>query len=99
MANAEAKSYKQGSEPCRPRRSLSPTGSYPHLGRVLVRTPMGWPSSEELQGPLDVRWPLTGPVAILYISRDTFSDSIAKIVRACFPGVSHKYRAICCKMH
>ena len=37
-------------------------------------------------------------VAILSISRDTLSDSIAKCFRACFPGVSHKYRAICCKM-
>ena len=26
------------------------------------------------------------------------SDSIAKCFRACFPGVYHKYRAICCKM-
>ena len=34
---------------------------------------------------------------ILFISHDTFSDSIAKLFRACFPGVSHKYRAICCK--
>ena len=41
---------------------------------------------------------LRGPAAILFISRDTFSDSIAKLFRACFPGVSHKYRAICCKM-
>ena len=41
---------------------------------------------------------LRGPAAILFISHDTFSDSIAKILRACFPGVSHKYRAICCKM-
>ena len=40
---------------------------------------------------------LRGPIAILFISRDTFSDSIAKRFRACFPGVSHKYRAICCK--
>ena len=39
-----------------------------------------------------------GPIAILFISRDTLSDSIAKCFRACFPGVSHKYRAICCKM-
>ena len=41
---------------------------------------------------------LRGPAAILFISRDTFSDSIAKLFRACFPGVLHKYRAICCKM-
>ena len=41
---------------------------------------------------------LRGPAAILFISRDTLSDSIAKCFRACFPGVSHKYRVICCKM-
>ena len=41
---------------------------------------------------------LRGPAAILFISRDTFSDSIAKCFRACFPGVSHKYRMICCKL-
>ena len=37
--------------------------------------------------------PLRGPVAILFISRDTCSDSIAKL----FLWVSHNYRAICCK--
>ena len=31
---------------------------------------------------------LRGPVAILFISRDTCSDSIAKLFRACFCGVS-----------
>ena len=41
---------------------------------------------------------LRGPIAILFISRDTFSDSIAKRFRVCFPGVSHEYRAIRCKM-
>ena len=41
---------------------------------------------------------LRGPAAILFISRDACSDSIAKLVRACFYGVSHNYRAICCKM-
>ena len=41
---------------------------------------------------------LRGPAAILFISRDTCSDSIAKLFRACFYGVSHNYRAICCKM-
>ena len=41
---------------------------------------------------------LRGPVAILFISRDTCSDSIAKLLRACFCAVSHNYRAICCKM-
>ena len=41
---------------------------------------------------------LRGPVAILFISRDTCSDSIAKLFRACFCGVSHNYRAFPCKM-
>ena len=41
---------------------------------------------------------LRGPAAILLISRDTCSDGIAKLFRACFLGVSHNYRAICCKM-
>ena len=41
---------------------------------------------------------LRGPAAILFISRDTCSDSIAKSFRACFNGVSHNYRAICCKV-
>ena len=40
----------------------------------------------------------SGPAAILFISRDTCSDSIAKLFRACFHGVSHKNRAICSKM-
>ena len=35
---------------------------------------------------------------VLFISRDTCSDSIAKLFRTCFYGVSHNYRAICCKM-
>ena len=39
-----------------------------------------------------------GPAAILFTSRDTCSDSIAKVFRACFHGVSHNYRAIRCKM-
>ena len=41
---------------------------------------------------------LRGPAAILFISRDACSDSIAKLFRACFHGVSHNYRAIRCKM-
>ena len=41
---------------------------------------------------------LRGPTAILFISRDTCSDSIAKLFRTCFYGLSHKYRAIRCKM-
>ena len=35
---------------------------------------------------------LRGPVAILFISRDTRSDSIAKLFRACFYGVSQLLR-------
>ena len=41
---------------------------------------------------------LRGPATVLFISRDACSDSIAKLFRACFHGVSHNYRAICCKM-
>ena len=41
---------------------------------------------------------LRGPAAILFISRNTCSDSIAKLFRACFCVVSHNYRAIRCKM-
>ena len=41
---------------------------------------------------------LRGPAAILFISRDTCSDGIAKLSRACFYRVSHNYRAIRCKM-
>ena len=41
---------------------------------------------------------LRRPAAILFISRDTCSDSIAEHFRACFIGVPHNYRAICCKM-
>ena len=41
--------------------------------------------------------PLEAPAAILFISRDTCSDRIAKLFRACFHGVSHNYRAIRCK--
>ena len=36
--------------------------------------------------------------AVLLISRDACSDSIAKRFRVCFCGVSHNYRAIRCKM-
>ena len=32
---------------------------------------------------------------MLLMSRDAFSDSVAKFFRACFPGISHKYCAIC----
>ena len=38
------------------------------------------------------------PATILAISRDTCSDSIARLFRASFYGVSCKYRGICCKM-
>ena len=41
---------------------------------------------------------LRGPATILFISRDTCGDSIAKLFRACFFGVSHTDRAIRCKM-
>ena len=41
---------------------------------------------------------LSGPATILFISRVTCSDSIAKPFCACFYGVSHTYRAIRCKM-
>ena len=34
------------------------------------------------QHPKDLR----GPAAILFISRDAFSDSIATLYRVCFPG-------------
>ena len=42
---------------------------------------------------------LRGPAEILFISRETCSDSMAKRFRACFcgGGGSHNYRAICCK--
>ena len=48
----------------------------------------------KIDGPEKLR----GPIAILFISRDPCSDSIAKRFCACFCGVSHNYRAICCKM-
>ena len=38
-----------------------------------------------------------GPAAILFISRDTYSDSITKLFHVCFDRVSRKYRAICCR--
>ena len=38
------------------------------------------------------------PAAILFLSRDTCSASIAKHFRACFHGVSYNYRAIRCTM-
>ena len=41
---------------------------------------------------------LRGPEAILFLSRNTCRDSIAKLFRACFCGVSRNYRAIRCKM-
>ena len=41
---------------------------------------------------------LRGPAAILFISRDTCRDSIARVFGACFYGISHSYRAIRCKM-
>ena len=57
---------------------------------------VGLPQAAEQDGSL------RGPAAILFISRDTCSDSIAKLSRACFlvggGGVSHKYREIWCKV-
>ena len=41
---------------------------------------------------------LRDPGPMLFISRDTYSDSIAKLFCACFYGVSHNYHAIRCKM-
>ena len=41
---------------------------------------------------------LRGPAAILFISRDTCSDSIAELFGACFYGVSHNDHAIRYKM-
>ena len=41
---------------------------------------------------------LEAPERILFISRGTCSDSIAKLLRACFCGVSRNYRAIRDKM-
>ena len=45
-------------------------------------------------------WPLRGPVAMLFIIGDAFSDSIATFFVLAswgWGGVSHKYRGICCK--
>ena len=56
------------------------------------------PRHKNSSGGHDGEFGLRGPAAILFISRDTCSDSIAKLFRACFHGVSHNYRAICCKM-
>ena len=43
---------------------------------------------------------LRGPAAILFLSRDTCGNSIAKLFRACFHGGggSHNYRAMRCEM-
>ena len=41
---------------------------------------------------------LRGPATILFISRKTCRDSVAKVFRACFYGVSHNCRTIRCKM-
>ena len=45
---------------------------------------------------------LRAPAAILFISCDTCSDSITRLVRACFCGGGGGYRAIieglCCKL-
>ena len=67
--------------------------------RCFACSPRGKRSEkgEGVSHPIGLVKTLRGPAATLFISRDTFSDSIAKLFRACFPGVSHKYRAICCK--
>ena len=41
---------------------------------------------------------LRGLPAILFISRDTCSNNIAKLFYACFCGVSHDYRVMRYKM-
>ena len=56
------------------------------------------PPTKRLKTCKEMSEHVRGPAAILFISSDTFSDSIAKLFRACFPGVSHIYRAICCKI-
>ena len=38
------------------------------------------------------------PAAILFISRETYRCKHRKALMACFRGVSHKYRRICCRM-
>ena len=49
--------------------------------------------------PSPICSPLRGPAAILFISRDSCSDSVAKLFCACFfNGVSHNYLALRCKM-
>ena len=66
------------------------------LGPSLVTT---HPSDAVARGPLFHSMALRGPAVILFTSRDTCSDSIAKLFRACFygEGVSHNYCAIRCK--
>ena len=68
------------------------------LGRVLRRLFKGRCFLEGFLEGACKGFLLRGPAAILFISRDTSSDSIAKLFRACFCGVSHNYRAIRCKM-
>ena len=84
------------------RNSQPPTGAL--SGSLGCQTPLsnalyrangrGWLGSQTAAEPPGLR----GPAAILFISRDTCHDSIAKLFRACFYGVSHDYRAIRCKM-
>ena len=41
---------------------------------------------------------LRGPTTMLFSSCDTCSDNIAKLCGACYYGVSHNSRAICCNI-
>ena len=53
-----------------------------------------------LDTPLDSPFSSTLSVHGLHFTvyAPSSSDSIAKLFRACFYGVSHNYRAICCKI-
>ena len=56
-----------------------------------------WEECQESKQPPSTD-PLRGPAVILFISHDICSDSIAKLFRVCFNGVSRNYRAIRSKM-
>ena len=62
----------------------------------LVRIHFSCPNQMENHQTLGPR--LRGPATTLFISRDACSDRIAKLFGACVCGISHNYRAICCKM-
>ena len=53
---------------------------------------------EKWDGPKLISWVAERPRNDTSISRDTCSDSIAKLFRACLYWISHSYRAICCKI-